>query len=146
MMRVLVTDDEPPVRRLLRRWIEKEGAEVAEAASAEEAWTRLNQEAPFSVAFCDLRLPGKDGQWLAEQIHAFHSDTAIVMLTGVRELDAAVTGLQTGVVDYVTKPFTRERLAQALQRAFFAHLSQRELAAMHAELEARRARDVQGVA
>lgn len=141
MMRVSIVDDEAPVRRLLRKWIEKQGAAVEEAASAEEAWAKLGQGGSFSVALCDLRLPGKDGHWLAEQIHAFYSGTAIVMLTGVHELDAAVSSIQTGAVDYVTKPFTRERLSQALQHAYFAHLSQRELADMQAELEARRARD-----
>lgn len=146
MMRVLIVDDEAPVRRLLRKWIEREGAAVEEAASAEDAWTRLGQSGPFSVALCDLRLPGKDGHWLAEQIHAFYSGTAIVMLTGVHDLDAAVSSIQTGAVDYVTKPFTRERLSQALQRAFFAYISQREVAAMQTELEARRARDIQVIA
>lgn len=146
MMRVLIVDDEAPIRRLLRKWIEAEGATVEVAASAEEGWAKMTRDPRFGVAVCDLRLPGKDGHWLANQINTFYSGTAIVMLTGVHELDAAVTSFQTGAVDYVTKPFTRERLSQAMQRAFFARVSQRELAVMQLELEARRARDIEVIA
>jgi response regulator RpfG family c-di-GMP phosphodiesterase len=60
------------------------------------------------------------------------------MTTGVNEFDTAVDSMHAGVVDYLVKPFTRERFTGALQRGFFAHQSRRALASMQKELDARR--------
>lgn len=138
-MRVLIVDDEAPVRQLLRKWVEAEGAVVLEAASAEEGLAVAEVECSLAAALCDLRLPGQDGLWLAEQLRITHPHTAVLMTTGVHEFDAAVTSLQAGVVDYVAKPFTRARVSEALRRAFLAHTSRRARAGMERELENRRA-------
>lgn len=58
MMRVLIVDDEAPVRRLLQIWVEGEGATVLEAGSAEQALAVLESEGEVAVALCDLKLPG----------------------------------------------------------------------------------------
>jgi response regulator of citrate/malate metabolism len=68
-------------------------------------------------------LPGETGLWLAAQIRIHHPQTAVVMTTGVLEFDAAVSSLQAGVVDYLVKPFTRERFDEALNRGWYAHMS-----------------------
>jgi response regulator RpfG family c-di-GMP phosphodiesterase len=60
------------------------------------------------------------------------------MTTGVLEFNAAVHSLQSGVVDYLVKPFTRERLTEAVNRAFFAHKSRRAVTDMQRELDERR--------
>jgi response regulator RpfG family c-di-GMP phosphodiesterase len=138
-MRVLIVDDEAPIRRLLQNWVISEGGKVFHAATAEEGIALIDVEGAPAVALCDLRLPGKDGLWLAEQLREKCPETAVVMTTGVHEFDAAVTSLHAGVVDYLVKPFTRERLSEGLKRAFFAHQSRRALGAMQRELEQRRA-------
>lgn len=138
-MHVLVVDDEAPVRRMLRKWVEAEGAVVVEAGSAEEGLAVAAADGALAAALCDLRLPGKDGLWLAEQLRVKHPHTAVVMTTSVHEFDAAVTSLQVGAVDYVAKPFTREQVSEAIQRAFFAHASRRALTDMERELDNRRA-------
>jgi len=137
-MRVLIVDDEVPLRRLLQNWVEAQGAEVIEAGTAEEALERVKSEGAPAVALCDIRLPGKDGLWLAEQLHAIYPDTVVLMTTGVLEFGAAVHSLQAGVVDYLVKPFKRERLTEAVNRAFFAHKSRAALSAMQHELDDRR--------
>lgn len=138
-MRVLIVDDEAPIRRLLQTWVTAEGGIVSQAGTAEEALAVVEAEGPPAVALCDLRLPGKDGLWLVAELRAKCPETAVVMTTGVHEFDAAVTSLQAGVVDYLSKPFTRDRLSEGLKRAFFAHQSRRALGAMQRELEQRRA-------
>ena len=137
-MRVLIVDDEAPIRRLLQNWVEAEGGSVLQAETAEQGLELIRAEGAPAAALCDMRLPGKDGLWLAEQLRSDHPETAVVMTTAVNEIDAAVTSMQVGVVDYLVKPFTRERMTEALQRAFFAHQSRRALTTMQRELEQRR--------
>jgi response regulator RpfG family c-di-GMP phosphodiesterase len=139
MMRVLIVDDEEPLRKLLRHWVEAEGATVIEAGTAEEGLALTQSGGAPAVALCDIRLPGKDGLWLAEQLHLGFPDTVVLMTTGVLEFDAAVHSLQSGVVDYLVKPFSRERLTEAVNRAFFAHKARRAVSDMQRELDERRA-------
>ena len=137
-MRVLIVDDEEPLRKLLRHWVEAEGATVIEAGTAEEGLALAQSGGAPAVALCDIRLPAKDGLWLAEQLHVGFPETVVMMTTGVLEFDAAVNSLQSGVVDYLVKPFSRERLTEAVNRAFFAHKSRRALTDMQRELDERR--------
>src|SRR6185295_2946507 len=104
------------LRRLMQTWVETEGATTLEAGSAEQALAVLESEGPPAVALCDVNLPGQDGLWLAGHLHVSYPETAVVMTTAVHEFDAAVTSLQAGVVYYLPKPFTRERLSDALKR------------------------------
>jgi response regulator RpfG family c-di-GMP phosphodiesterase len=145
-MRVLIVDDEEPIRFVLRGWLEPEGLTIIEAESSEQALTLVATGEPPAVAFCDLRLPGEDGLWLAEQLQKVAPDTAVVMTTGVHEFDAAVRSLKSGVVDYLTKPFPRERFIEAYRRAFITHHSRRALSMMQGELEQRQAQITQALA
>ena len=110
---VLVVDDETGVRDLMARWLASGGYAVSTASSAVEALDRVHVTAP-AVALCDIRMPGRDGLWLAEQIRNDAPQTAVIMATGVQDVGSAVTSLRQGVVDYLTKPFGRERLQKSL--------------------------------
>jgi response regulator RpfG family c-di-GMP phosphodiesterase len=143
---VLVVDDEVSIRRLLQKWVQAQGADVVEAGTSEEALSLIESGGAPAVALCDIRLPGKDGLWLAARLHEAHAATAVVMTTGVNEFSAAVTSLHAGVVDYLVKPFARERFVEALNRAFFAHKSRLALAAMHHELNSRRSEITEALA
>lgn len=137
-MRVLIVDDEAPMRTLLRSWVEREGgASVIEAGTAEEGLELVASESP-AVVLSDIRLPGEDGLWLAAQIRIHHPQTAVVMTTGVLDFGAAVNSLQSGVVDYLVKPFSRERLSEALNRAWYANKSRLALEELQRELDERR--------
>jgi len=133
--KVLIVDDEAPVRRLMRRFVEAGGSEAIEAKDAEQALALMAGTGGAAVALCDLRMPGRDGLWLAGQLRGLHPHTAVVMITAVHEFDAAVMSLQSGAVDYVAKPFTQERLHEALERGLRANASRCELAALQQELE-----------
>jgi response regulator RpfG family c-di-GMP phosphodiesterase len=138
---VLLVDDENGIRGLMTRWIESIGYESREAANAEEALDHMSRKVS-EVAVCDIRLPGRDGLWLAEQIRQQYPDTAVIMATGVHDVDAAVTSLRSGVVDYLVKPFGRDRLREALVRGFGFHQNSVDARkwrqALEAELGARR--------
>lgn len=132
MDRVLIVEDEEPVRRLLRGFVQAEGLAVLEAPTAEEALEVTDRQAS-AVALCDVNLPGRDGLWLVEQFARTHPEIAIVMTTGVQEFETAVTSLRAGVTDYLAKPFTREGLSKALKRALEVHHERR--ASLAAQLE-----------
>jgi putative nucleotidyltransferase with HDIG domain len=131
---ILIVDDEPDVRRVLARWLDRRGYRVRTAGSAEDALTCMAKE-PAAVALCDIRMPGRDGLWLLARLREEFPETAVVMATGVGEIAPAVLSLRQGVVDYLTKPFTAERLADAVQRAMDWHAVASETRGWAAQLE-----------
>lgn len=117
---VLIVDDETSLRHLMTRWLEAGGYEVEAAATAEEALD-LQRQVPAAVALCDIRLPGRDGIWLADQLRKDFPTTAIIMETGAPDVDSAVAGLRMAAVDYLRKPFGREQLCAAVEQGLARH-------------------------
>ncbi len=122
---VLVVDDETGVRELMARWLASGGYDVRTAANAEEALQRVHDRPP-AVALCDIRMPGHDGLWLAHQIRHDAPETAVIMATGVQDVGSAVTSLRQGVIDYLTKPFGRDRLRESVVRGVEWHKAARD--------------------
>jgi two-component system response regulator AtoC len=115
-MRVLVVEDESSNRELLRRWLVEWQHDVIVTASATEALEAMLAK-PADVMLVDIRMPGHDGFWLIERVRPKWPRTAIIMATGVVEMDAVKKSQQLGAIDYVTKPFGRQLMKQALDRA-----------------------------
>ena len=93
MARILIIDDEEPIRFSLRGILEDEGYEVLEAATAEEGLEVADAERP-DLVFLDIWLPGMDGLEVAKKLrHEAHKQTPILMLTARDELDDRVAGL-----------------------------------------------------
>jgi response regulator RpfG family c-di-GMP phosphodiesterase len=115
----LVVDDEPPVRQAMVRVLEGAGYRVIPAESGAAALAVLERE-PIDLVTSDLQMPGMSGAQLLETVHRCWPDVAIMMVTGVAELDTAVQLLQAGAFDYITKPFAidevRARVRQALDK------------------------------
>jgi CheY-like chemotaxis protein len=112
---ILVVDDDPGVRALLRQVIGDMGYHVAEAADAISALEVLDRGA-VDFALCDVRMPGRDGVWLVDQITTRFPRVPVALATGLLEMDPHVT-LRPGVVGYVTKPFKREDIALVIDTA-----------------------------
>lgn len=113
---VLVVDDERSVRDFLGHWLEGWGYDVVQAASATDALQAMLLK-PAPIILCDIRMPGQDGLWLVDRVRATWPTTAIIMATGVDDLQTVMKTQRAGVIDYVTKPFGWELLRQALKRA-----------------------------
>jgi putative two-component system response regulator len=113
MHSVLVIDDDESLRDVVRRWVDASGFRAREADSAEEALFAMEREAA-DIAVCDITMGGRDGVWLASHIRRLYPHTAIIMATGQADIDMVVASLRNDVVDYLLKPFGRERLAEAL--------------------------------
>ena len=116
MAYVLVVDDEEAIRRLLIRWLSGWGYEAKEAANADQAIELMAQE-PAEIMLCDVMMPVHDGIWLAEQVRDRWPQTAVIMASSAQDMETVMRMRKQGAVDYVTKPFGREMLRQALQRA-----------------------------
>jgi DNA-binding response OmpR family regulator len=102
--RVLIVDDEPSQRKLLRAYLAKEGYVVHEASDFNEAVDALSQHFP-DLAVVDVMLPGDNGFELVREIRR-RSTLPIVMLTARGEESAKVMGLELGADDYVVKPYS----------------------------------------
>jgi CheY-like chemotaxis protein len=113
---VLVVDDEESIRKLLSRWLTGWGYQTKEAGNANEAIERMTAE-PAAIILCDVMMPVHDGIWLAEQVRARWPQTAVIMASSAQDMETVMRMRKQGAVDYVTKPFGREMLRQALQRA-----------------------------
>ena len=117
---ILVVDDEAAVRDLFSEWLTLEGHRCVRAASAAEALQLVEHE-PTDIALLDLRMPGESGVWLARRLREGRNDLAIIMATGAQSFDAAVEGMRLGVMDYLLKPFSRQQLIEAVNRAVQWH-------------------------
>lgn len=121
--RILIVDDDPRIRTLLRRCLEGEGYIVREASDMLSTLKAL-KEAEHALVTLDLQLGTDDGIDVARQIRAF-SAVPIIMVTGKDDVIDRVVGLEVGADDYITKPFhVREviaRVKSVLRRANMAH-------------------------
>jgi two-component system, OmpR family, KDP operon response regulator KdpE len=113
--RILVVDDDPQIRRVLKVNLSGQGFEVDDAKSGDAALERL-REARFDLVLLDINMPGMSGLEICRAIRS-SSEIAIIMLT-VRD-DEAVTveALDAGADDYVTKPFKPSELAARIRAA-----------------------------
>jgi two-component system response regulator ResD len=105
---ILVVDDEATVREVLRRYLEREGYRVAEAADGRQA-LEVFQQAPPGLVILDWMLPGADGLEVAEELRRL-GPVPIIMLTAKGAQHDRILGLEHGVDDYVVKPFSPREL------------------------------------
>jgi DNA-binding response OmpR family regulator len=112
MTRVLVIDDEPPIRLLCRVNLEAEGMEVLEASDGPTGLEKARNDEP-DVILLDVMMPGLDGWQVAEEL--IEGDRTgsipIIFLTARAEARDRARGLDLGGIDYVTKPFNPVELA-----------------------------------
>src|SRR5260221_9947121 len=109
MTTILVVDDEPIVREVVVRYLEREGYRTLEAGDGDTARTLVEQHSPGLVVL-DVMLPGTDGLALCRWIRS-RSDLPVIMLTARGEEADRIVGLELGADDYVTKPFSPRELA-----------------------------------
>jgi len=111
--RVLVVDDDAPVRRMLERSLAAEGFEVEAAADGGAALVAAERSAPDLVVL-DVAMPGLDGLAVCRRLRAKGLPGAILMLTARDAVPDRVAGLEAGADDYLVKPFAMEELVARL--------------------------------
>ena len=116
---ILVVDDEAIVREFLTRCLERDGYSVKQAASAAEALELMVTD-PAAVVLCDIKMPGQDGLWLAERLHAHWPKTPVVMATAMDDLQTVTRTRDLGAADYITKPIQPGQLLEVVRRVLMA--------------------------
>ncbi|NML86015.1 sigma 54-interacting transcriptional regulator [Polaromonas sp.] len=126
--RLLVVDDDADMLRLLTIRLTAAGYRVTAVSSAEAALTHLNIERP-QLVLSDVRLPGKDGLALFDEIRAQHPSLPVILLTAHGTIPDAVEATERGVFTYLTKPFDGkgllDKIAEALSLSAPAHPARR---------------------
>src|SRR3989441_5674091 len=113
--KILVVDDEPQIRRVMRVILAGENYEVMEARSGEAALLRFREFLP-DLVLLDLNMPGMSGLETCRSIRDT-SDVPIIVLTIRREEEEKVEALDAGADDYVTKPFGKQELLARIRAA-----------------------------
>jgi response regulator RpfG family c-di-GMP phosphodiesterase len=114
--RILVVDDETPIRLALSRFLRARGFDVEVAESGSAALETLARS-PFCLMLCDLRMPGITGLEVVPRALERDPDLGIIMLTAVNDATSATEALSRGAFDYLTKPVELPDLQAAVERA-----------------------------
>ena len=112
---VLIVDDEKAIRDILQRALEV-NFDVVQAENGAQGLEKL-QGNDFQLALLDVQMPGMDGIQLLEEIARRSPDTAVVMISGVTQVDTALECIKKGAYDYVTKPFSLNVVTSCIDRA-----------------------------
>jgi len=121
--KILVVEDEPPIRRFLRTSLSAHGYQTVEAASGAEALDLMKKNV-FDLVMLDLGLPEIDGFELIRSLREGGSDVPIVVLSSRTDEAGKVRALDLGADDYVTKPFGVDELLARMRAALRHRLQQ----------------------
>ena len=116
MAKVLIVDDEKAQRSILSTILEAEGHELSEAEHVSQALQEIGEHAP-DVVLTDMKMPGKSGLVLVEEIAKLPSPPEVVVITAFGSIENAVKAMRLGAYDYLTKPLERDELILIVQRA-----------------------------
>ncbi len=117
---VLLVDDEPDIRKIVRMTLEKMGYYVIEAEDGQQAITLLNEgEHPMviDVIITDIRMSHINGVEAMDYFQREYPSIPIIFLTGFPDLDLAISLIKRGATDYLVKPVDREKLISAVDHA-----------------------------
>lgn len=111
---ILIVDDDPRLRDLLRRFLSQHGFSVVVAEDA-LAMNRVMRHQRFDLMVLDLMMPGEDGLQVISRLRSSQSDLPIIVLTARGDESDRITGLEAGADDYLPKPFNPRELVARIQ-------------------------------
>jgi putative nucleotidyltransferase with HDIG domain len=115
--RILVVDDEEPIREIVSSMLGTAGYACKQAASGKEALAVLTSGEEFELMLSDLMMADLDGIGLLERTKERYPDMPVVMVTAVHDISVALAAIRNGAYDYLLKPFEREQLLNTVSRA-----------------------------
>jgi CheY-like chemotaxis protein len=119
-MKLLVIDDEPHIRQMMRLTLEASGYEVDEAADGHEGLDRFGDGADYAAVVLDQKMPGLDGLETLARIKQRTPDACVLMVTAFGSIELAVDAMRLGATDFLRKPMTPEMLRSAVAAAVAA--------------------------
>ena len=132
--RVLVVDDETPVRTMMAAALERQGYTVELANGGREALAAMEMNT-FNLVLTDIVMQDIDGIALLDRIHALQPYLPVVMVTAVHDISVAIDSMRRGAYDYLLKPFEREHLLSTVERALNHRQTLEETQNYHQSLE-----------
>ncbi|TDI41027.1 MAG: sigma-54-dependent Fis family transcriptional regulator [Acidobacteria bacterium] len=114
--RILVVDDEEPIRKMLRMTLEYEGYDVSEGSSGAEALDKIENE-PYDLVFLDIKMPGMDGFEVLGELRERTTAPQVVVVSGHGNVQTAVQATKLGAFDFIEKPLETERILLAVRNA-----------------------------
>ena len=114
---VLIVDDERGFVETMAKRLEKRNMTVFQAFNGDEAMVRLAEHANIQVVILDMKMPGKDGLIVLQEIKEAYPLVEVIMLTGHATVPSAVEGIQHGAYDYLMKPCSFEDLNAKIMAA-----------------------------
>jgi len=119
MKKILIIEDEEPIRRVLKRILTDENAEfkISEAIDGNEAIDKLSKDL-FDLALCDIKMPKKDGLDVLKFAIKKGLSTPFIILTGHGNIETAVDAMKIGAYDFIEKPPDLNRLLISVRNAF----------------------------
>ena len=116
MAKILIIDDEAPIRASLREILEYEGYQVQEAENGVEG-VRLAAKFSYDVVFCDIKMPEMDGMEVLDAFSEKQIKTCVVMISGHATVPTAVESLKKGAYDFIQKPLDLNRILLTVRHA-----------------------------
>ncbi|MFW6333464.1 MAG: sigma-54-dependent transcriptional regulator, partial [Thermodesulfobacteriota bacterium] len=114
--RILLVDDEPGIRKVLRISLEEMGYEVDTAENGTEA-LRIFREKGAPIVLTDIKMPGMDGIDVLKRIKQENPETEVIVITGHGDMDLAIRSLKHEASDFITKPVNDAELENALRKS-----------------------------
>jgi|LGOV01.1.fsa_nt_gb signal transduction histidine kinase len=130
MSKVLLIDDEEPIRKIVGLYLRTKGYEVFTAADGQKGIELFQRESP-PIVLTDIKMPGMDGIEVLKRIKQISPETEVIIITGHGDMDLAIQSLQLDASDFITKPVGSEALSVALKRAEERLDTRRMLKATH---------------
>jgi putative nucleotidyltransferase with HDIG domain len=134
--RILIVDDEEPIRDFVSAMLTSANYSCSQAASGNEALALLDSGEEFELMLSDLMMPGMDGTALLEAAKERYPDMPVVMVTAVTDVSVALGAIRNGAYDYLLKPFERDQLLATVRRALENRKLKLENRAYQTNLEA----------
>jgi two-component system response regulator AtoC len=116
-IRILIVDDEEPIRRLLSKELSRKGYHTDTAENGSIALKKL-VDSSFDIVLLDIVMPEMDGRSMLKRLKNDPSSPAIIVLTGKATVETAVESMKDGAYDYLTKPYKLDELSKVINRAY----------------------------
>ncbi len=115
--KILIIDDEKPIRNTLKEILEYEKYQVFEAENGKEGIDKIKDQA-FDLVMCDIKMPMMDGIEVLERAQILKPELPFIMISGHATVDTAVEALKKGAFDFISKPLDLNRILVTLRNAF----------------------------